>query len=989
MRTPPVFDLELQINRDQTTPTLTATLRATGPRAPTIRPNTHSFSLDQHERQAFLALASARKWAAYGWKLSDLLFAGSLRDAWISATARERPLRVRFVLPQEDDFHAIYWELLIDPQADRTTSEPLFLSLDQRYILSRWFPHATNPLQPPLTKQEDLRAVIAVANPAVLAERRLEVLDVDAEIESAGALRPYCASILDGRAGNKRAGSSQLVQAIHNGAHLLYLVCHGEMVQGKPFLWLDTGRTESYKPVDGHELVRAVKRLQQRPLLMILAVCASGGNGGAHVLSSLGPQLVQAGVGAVLAFDGQLPMRQMRELVSPLLEDLLAHGQIDLAVAWARSTISAELPWWRMRLWMGQGAGSLWREAPKVVNLPPPAQQELVGRDADLQELAARFLPPKQRITALVGMPGVGKTLFALTFARRNLQEFPGGLFWLTVTEQSDLRAELRTLGDASRLQITRWNEMNQDERLEAVQRTLAEPTPRLLILDNVSSIAHIAAYLPRSGGTRVLITTRDGVMRPQLGIELYRLGPLKRPDSKQLLLSGRAARLALPVEALLAEARSNQAAEEICTLLGDLPLALALAAAYLEQRPTFSLHEYAYRLQTAQLDERSLMAEMDEGLRPDQIKSVKAAINLSYQQLDMGDLRDRQARKLLEQLALLAPEPIPIALTQAIATSAPGTTDHALGRLAELGLINWQPTNEVTIHRLIQRFVMQMTTEKEQRRQEVGAVLHKRLQRHNQQHQFQAASGSIPHYHAFLNVAHMDTSFVALLSEVGYWHWRQGGLDAAEAYYRRAVNALSLRDRRIDARTAELYTSLGQVLKERGNYAEAEERLKRAIQIWGNLKKKQEHVDPALQATSLINIAGVYRAQKQLAEAKKHYSEALEILQKAPTGNESIIAPLLNNIGSLLRQEKKWRESEDAFSTALRIAQGCKPRDDALIAAIFYNQGMAHRDSGRRTAARADLNEAYQLRSKVYGFDHQQTRDVYEQIQRLEDAPW
>ena len=94
---------------------------------------------------------------------------------------------------------------------------------------------------------------------------------------------------------------------------------------------------------------------------------------------------------------------------------------------------------------------------------------------------------------------------------------------------------------------------------------------PRLLVFDNCEDEAALEAWAPRGGGCRVLVTARRGTWPLHLGVQAIALGILTRTESVALLRRHRPD-LAVDDPDLVA----------IAAELGDLPLALHLAGAYL-----------------------------------------------------------------------------------------------------------------------------------------------------------------------------------------------------------------------------------------------------------------------------------------------------------------------------------------------------------------------------------------------------------------------
>lgn len=171
--------------------------------------------------------------AVFGDEATRTTFAQSLAAAQVVG----KPLRVQVALdPAVDELHRIVWELLHNPQTHVpvATSEQIIFA---RYLGSRdW-----RTVQPAPPAEQRLLAV--VANPTDITsyapygtDTRLAAFDTQAELawltELASTLptTPLTASdatTLDG-----------IIQHLRDGATMLYLLAHGSLHDGQPYLWL-------------------------------------------------------------------------------------------------------------------------------------------------------------------------------------------------------------------------------------------------------------------------------------------------------------------------------------------------------------------------------------------------------------------------------------------------------------------------------------------------------------------------------------------------------------------------------------------------------------------------------------------------------------------------------------------------------------------------------------------------------------------------------
>jgi len=323
---------------------------------------------------------------AYGRLLAAQLFADvELRSAWRrvrAAQERDRStLRVRVRLDHSfDTLHALRWETLCDPDDGRplALSEQVTLA---RSIDTNSLAAVTRPTQP------ELRALVAVASPSDLGTFGLADLDVDGEVARAQAAFGDIPTTVLGGVPNRRFTRVALEAAIREGPHLVSIVCHGSLVDGVPYLWLE-GTDGRHDRLTGAALVEAIVGQQRPPLLLVIAACRSAGGGYGESLRALGPALARAGVPAVIGFESEVPQETVRRMLPVLYAELRRDGQIDRAIAAARRASLPDPSWWQAVLWLHVRDGKLWHD---------PAVQP--GRDGALHpEPLAETIPRQLRL---------------------------------------------------------------------------------------------------------------------------------------------------------------------------------------------------------------------------------------------------------------------------------------------------------------------------------------------------------------------------------------------------------------------------------------------------------------------------------------------------------------------------------------------------------------------------------------------------------------
>jgi predicted ATPase/DNA-binding XRE family transcriptional regulator len=266
-----------------------------------------------------------------------------------------------------------------------------------------------------------------------------------------------------------------------------------------------------------------------------------------------------------------------------------------------------------------------------------PAQPNLlIGRTADVAALRKQLLQPQTRLLTLTGPPGIGKTRLALQLAAEVREDFPDGVFLVSLAPVTDATLVLTTC--ASTLGVPEGGPQTPLERL----KTFLREKQILLVLDNFEQVlaaaAHMADLLAACPWLKLLVTSRAPLrIRPE---RQFPVSPLTLPNLAQLpdadtvsqysavALFLERAQAVMP-EFVLTEANAATVVA-ICARLDGLPLAIELISARIKL------------LHPAQLLERlsgGLMLRSDgpRDLEP-RHRTLNAAIEWSYQLLDLEE---------------------------------------------------------------------------------------------------------------------------------------------------------------------------------------------------------------------------------------------------------------------------------------------------------------------------------------------------------------
>ena len=266
--------------------------------------------------------------------------------AFDHAGGRNR-LHLRLHLAAPPRFHAIRWELLQDPRTGKPLAARSEILLSRYLSSSNWRPIPALP-------EHDLRALIVVASPEIAAEETfggrplaaVAVADEVARARRALGQIPHVDTLTEGEATLDR-----LLAKLEEGVDILYLVCHGLVVDDRPILLLEKA-DRSPDLVESGRLADRLAELDRRPTIAMLSSCQSAAGNTQMwsqddgALSALGPRLASVGVAAVIAMQGNVSMATAAAFAPAFFTALGRNGRVDEAMAAGRRAIRDRQDWW-------------------------------------------------------------------------------------------------------------------------------------------------------------------------------------------------------------------------------------------------------------------------------------------------------------------------------------------------------------------------------------------------------------------------------------------------------------------------------------------------------------------------------------------------------------------------------------------------------------------------------------------------------------------
>lgn len=329
----------------------------------------------------------------------------------------------------------------------------------------------------------------------------------------------------------------------------------------------------------------------------------------------------------------------------------------------------------------------------------PTARTGFFGRSAEIAQLNQLLAQPSTRLVTIVGVGGVGKTRLALQLAAQTT--FLDGICFVPLdgieTDAATLAERLATV-TAEKLEIGLQGGVSAEKQLftHLSQHTM------LLIFDNLEHLPlnalhdTLLALLDHAPNVKILTTSRERLNAHNE--QLFQLDGLPVPEETATDAQGYAT-----LQLLCERARrintnfqltdeNLPAAIDICEQVAGLPLAIELAAAWVEH---FTLAEIAAEIRAS----HTILSTRSRSL-PARHTSVANVFNYSWQLLTPS------LQQLLAQLAIFRGS-----FSRRAAITVTGGRLFELAALVDKSLLRVEAAGEYALHPLVRQFSAEKLT--------------------------------------------------------------------------------------------------------------------------------------------------------------------------------------------------------------------------------------------------------------------------------------
>ncbi|WP_219414408.1 BTAD domain-containing putative transcriptional regulator [Pseudonocardia nigra] len=568
----------------------------------------------------------------------------------------------------------------------------------------------------------------------------------------------------------------------------------------------------------------------------------------------------------------------------------------------------------------------------------PPRNRSFVGRRAHLSAVGRALDDDvhRPRAVALTGLAGAGKTELALELAYRRRRE--GRVAWWIAAE--DPTGTAHSLDDlAVAMGIT--HHKREEETRAALWVELDRTPGWILVFDNVDEPGWIEPFLPTALHGDVIITSRNPAWR-RLARPIA-VPPLARPESVMYVTE----RSGDP---------DAEAADALADLLGDLPLALEQACAYIEQTG-MSVPDYVRLFR----ERRASLLLRDAAGGP----TVTTTWGLAFDRLWR---RSPRAAAVLETMAFLSPDAIELGTLAPLADDELDLQD-ALAELLRLSLVD-RKGNVLRVHRLVQD-VVRARLSPEQRR----TLL-------EQAADLCVADAPRGAAHLVLLAAHSEAigvvpdGLVGSLAAVARRFAGRALYPAAEQ-----VLAAALRLARVQGGDADpvlegaLTCQLGEVLDAAGRLGRALELHRRAVEILDRVPVPSDVV----RAHAHNRLGHVLNCADDVGGAIAAHERALATLQDA--GRADLAAAVLVDLGYTLWSAGRLARADETLRAGRALLERQGHRDGRDWAHATAGLGLVEQDRGHLDEAVAHQRTAIEAFTRVCGAAHPDTAQAWDKL--------
>ncbi|HEX7736845.1 MAG TPA: tetratricopeptide repeat protein [Ktedonobacteraceae bacterium] len=552
----------------------------------------------------------------------------------------------------------------------------------------------------------------------------------------------------------------------------------------------------------------------------------------------------------------------------------------------------------------------------------------LIGRDALLQQVKSQFCCEHIPFLALHGLPGVGKTAFAVTLAcEPEIQrQFSDGVLWIGLGSQPSMLTHLSRLGMLLNLGEKERALLHTPLEWTQALRRLIGKSRMLIVIDDAWSIDDASACLVGGPYCAYVLTTRLLEVAVRFAeTHVLQIHELSQWEGVRLLGG--------LVPALVEQ--NSEALAQLVQAVGGLPLALTLISSYLLIQ---MYHQRPRRIQAAleqlqQAESRMALEYPQAALEQDPRFPAGTPLSL-YAVIHMSEtVLDTDTRRALAALSLLPAKPNTFSEEVALAVTAAPV--EVLDQLVNSGLLEVVGKERYQLHQTIADYA-RLSLQDAGAQVRMVACFMEALQRHQSDYAWMeqettniSASLQLAFQHDLTSmVVQGITTFTSSLFLRGLYKLAEQLILQGEQQARSSANSLWI---------AQILHLRGSIAIQLGQYALAEQVWQESLQLAKALD------DYPLFSRLLFALSELAYKQGRYRDAEHYLQQSLDLARQ--TNMQRDICKMLSGLGTLAYQRGEYISAQAAYQEGLALA--LQLDDTAALINLLTNIGAVAADQG------------------------------------------
>ena len=553
-------------------------------------------------------------------------------------------------------------------------------------------------------------------------------------------------------------------------------------------------------------------------------------------------------------------------------------------------------------------------------------------------------------LTALNGLPGVGKTALSIALAHdpKVREHFHDGILWAALGPDPDISVLLSHWGTLLGLSAAEIAAMDNDQAWAKALHTAIGSRKMLLVIDDAWEIEQALTFKVGGPNCAHLVSTRF----PTIATEIA-------PGHATMIreLSEQEGVTLLKTLAPGVVEHAGHMVTDLVQAVGGLPLALTLMGNYLRRqahggqarRIRNALQQLSNAVVRLHLTEPRGPIDRHSSLSNENPISLQSIIAVTDEQLS------EDARIALYALAVFPPKPNHFSEDAALVITAASL--EALDALSDAGLLESSGQALYTLHQVIADYARVQLQASQNIDPYIRLIDYAIDFVHAHKTDYELLEVESPIILAALDAAHdinRPEELVQAVLAFAPFLLLRGSYQLAEKHLQRAHQAaLALKDSSGITGTL-LY--LGEIALKLGNYPEAEN-----LFLQGLALARQSNNNDLL-CTLLTNLGGVKWKRGEYTHADTYLQEGLTLARQI--GDQNQMSALLKTLGLIAVSRGDYAQSEAFFKEGLTYARQTGDREQMCV--LLMDLGATAGEQGKHAQAEQYFQDALVLARQI-----------------------